>query len=790
MVNRWPMAAMRRDVLAGLGILCLAALSGRGPACVAAAIDEAATNNPAAKAPPTNRVAPSAAQFKHGKWPFFSPTRPSVPDVQNRAWMRGPIDAFILAALEKKSLAPSIEADRLTLLRRVTYDLTGLPPTAEEQAAFVADTSPQAYDVVVERLLKSPHYGERWAQHWLDVVRYAETDGFKEDAHRPNAYKYRDYVVRALNSDLPYDRFIRQQLAGDELEPENPEAIVATGYCRLYPDEYNASDIRQRRQEILDDLTDTTGLVFLGLTVGCAQCHNHKFDDILQTDYYRLQAIFTPMLPRDDLPEATPAERVEFAKKQAAWEAATAEIRAEIESLVAPLRNKAREEGLEKFNTEVVAAIHAPDSQRTALQKQIAYQATKYTAPKERGAAGGLKGEQKKHYEELQAQLAKFDSLKPRALPTARGVVDAGNQSPPTFRLAGGSLKHPAEQVEPGFPEFLGAANIEAAAAAPGANTTGRRSALANWLTRKDNPLTARIVVNRLWQYHFGQGIVATPNDFGSAGEPPTHPELLDWLAVELMDSGWSLKAMHRLMVTSASYRQSAIVDAKSEMHAKAIAADSGNKLLWHARRQRLTGEALRDAVLLVSGDLDPRMYGPSVHPDLPEGLGNYAWKADSKAEDRNRRSIYVLAKRNLRLPLLDAFDLPDMHNSCARRSTTTTAPQALLMLNSDFAISEARRWAGRLLTKSDSTRSRRHDEAVVATAYAEAYGRQPKPVELEICTKFIASQAIAIMESGKGPEKQTLPDPLPKDDPSAHAAAVVDFCHAILNSNEFLYVD
>lgn len=741
----------------------------------------------------------SASKFKQGKWPFFPPVRPSVPDVKDKDWVRNPIDAFVLNTLEKHGLAPSGEADKRTLLRRVTFDLIGLPPTPEEQAAFLADQSPRAYEQVVERLLASPRYGERWAQHWLDVVRYAETDGFKEDAHRPNAYKFRDYVIRAFNNDMPYDRFVRQQLAGDELEPNNPDALIATGYCRLYPDEYNAADLRQRRQEILDDVTDTTGLAFLGLTIGCAQCHNHKFDDILQTDYYRLQAFFTPMLPRDDLPDATRSQRDEFAKRQEAWERATAEIRAEMELLVAPARKKAVDEGLEKFNAEVVAAVHTPESQRTALQQQIAYQASKYIVPKLPGIADRLKGDQKKRYEELKAALKKFDALKPQSLPSARGIVDSDKPPPATFLLVGGNLKHPGEPVEPGFPEFLGAATAKIVPPPAGSNSqnspknpssTGRRAALANWLSRKDNPMTARVIVNRLWQYHFGLGIVATPNDFGVAGESPTHPELLDWMAVEFMESGWSLKAMHRLMVTSAAYRQSAIVDAKIAMHAKARAADSGNKWLWHARRQRLTGESLRDAMLLVSGDLDLRMYGPSVHPLLPDGLGNYAWKPDAKTEDRNRRSIYVIAKRNLRLPLLDAFDLPDMHNSCGRRSTTTTAPQARLMLNDDFAITAARRWAGQLMAHARSNDRERDDRNLIAAAYVQAYARDPLPAELDLCLKFIADQSAAIGREGKEPDKATLPDPLPKSDSPAHDAAIVDFCHAILDSNEFLYVD
>jgi hypothetical protein len=765
--KRWPAV--------GLLIILSVALSGGDRRTTAASL-------------PKDAEQPST-KFKQGKWPFLPPTRPTVPDVNDKTWVRNPIDAFVLSRLEKKGLAPSREADKLALLRRVTFDLTGLPPTPREQADFLADQSPLAYETVVERLLASPRYGEHWAQHWLDVVRYAESDGFKEDAHRPNAYKYRDYVIRAFNSDMPYDRFVRQQLAGDELEPDNPDAIVATGYCRLYPDEFNAADVRQRRQEILDDVTDTTGLAFLGLTIGCAQCHNHKFDDILQTDYYRLQAFFTPMLPRDDLSEATRSDRDKFAKKQAAWEKATADIRAEMEAILAPPRQKAIDGALEKFNAEVREAVHAPESQRTALQKQIVFQAMKYINPRLQGIVGELKGEKKHRYEDLRLSLAKFDAIKPQPLPSVCGVTDADDKPPPTFRLVAGNLKHPAEQVEPGFPEFLGASTAEIVPPSSAANTTGRRAALANWLTRKDNPMTARVIVNRLWQYHFGQGIVATPNDFGVAGESPTHPELLDWLAVELTDSGWSLKKIQRLMITSATYRQSAIVDPKNAMHAKALAADSSDKLLWHARRQRLTGEALRDAVLFMSGDLDQRMFGPSVHPELPEGLSNHAWKADSKAADRDRRSIYVDAKRNLRLPLLDAFDLPDMHNSCARRSTTTTAPQALLMLNSDFALLQARRWAGRLMAEKSENKSR-DDRALIAAAYVQAYAREPQPAELDLCAKFIASQSAAVEHDGKKPSNETLPDPLPKTDSAAHSAAIVDFCHAILNSNEFLYVD
>lgn len=784
---------VRRSLLFALLLVFAVALSIHPPHCPAASL-------PASSAAGSTSALSKAAgradeQFKHGRWPFFPPVRPAMPAVKDQAWVRNPIDAFVLARLERAGLHPNREADRPTLLRRVTYDLTGLPPTPEEQAAFLADKSPQAYEHAVDRLLTSPHYGEQWAEHWLDVVRYAETDGFNEDGFRSNAYRYRDYVIRSFNVDLPYDRFIRQQIAGDEIEPKNPDAIIATGYCRLYPDEYNAADLRLRRQEVLEDITDTTGLAFLGLTIGCAQCHNHKFDPILQSDYYRLQAFFAPMVPHDDLPLSTRADEQRFAVQQAAWERTTASTRAEIDSLLAPLRKKQLDKSLGKFNAEVLEALHTSGPHRSAIQQQLVFQANELITADQAKAPTLLKGEQRKHYLELKAELAKFDSLKPAALPTARGILDSDKPPPPTFRLVGGVLAHPAEQVQPGFPLFLGASTAKFVSPRGNPSSTGRRTALANWLARRDNPLTSRVMVNRLWQYHFGQGIVATPNDFGAAGDGPTNPELLDWLATEFVDSGWSIKHMQRLMVLSAAYRQSANVAPTDPIYAKAQKIDPGNRLLWHARRQRLTGESLRDAMLLVAGDLNLRLFGPSVHPALPVGLGGMEWRPDSSAADRNRRSIYVIAKRNLRLPLLDAFDLPDMHNSCGRRTTTTTAPQALLMLNDDFAIVESRNWAGKLLAeiRAPKRSGAPQDDAnrrLIRLAYAEAYDREPTPSELGLCTKFIAAQTALIAQSGKPPEPATLPDPATHSTSPAHDAAIVDFCHAIFESNEFLYVD
>jgi hypothetical protein len=727
-----------------------------------------------------------AARFKHGNWPFQPPARPDVPEVKDKTWGHNPIDAFILAKLEEKSLSPSPPAEKLALLRRATFDLTGLPPTTEEQHAFLNDNSPDAYLKVVDRLLASPRYGERAAQHWLDVVRYAETDGFKEDAHRPNAYRYRDYVIKSFNDDLPYDRFVQQQLAGDELEPANPDALIATGLNRLYPDEYNAANVKQRRQELLDEITDVTGLAFLGLTMGCAQCHDHKFDEILQTDYFRLQAFFTPMLPRDDVVVATHDERREFAAQQAVWDEATAVVRSEIDQLLADKRQKAMQDSLEKFEPDVQAMILKPDHQRSALERQWVAQAMKFINSKYRDLAKTLKGEEKEKYDALEKRLAEFDHLKPEPLPTAMGITDAAPLPPPTFRLATGNFRKPQEEVSPGFPAFLSTAEPEILPPADVPNATGRRSALARWLTGPDHPLTARIMMNRVWQQHFGVGIVGTANDFGAMGEEPSHPDLLDWLAAEFIESGWSLKKMHRLMVTSATYQQSAFVDPQSPAHERALQADPQNTLLWHYQRRRLDGESIRDAMLQVAGRLNLRMYGPSGRPELPASLhSSYAWKPDAQPENRNRRSIYILAKRNLRLPLLEVFDQPDMHNSCARRANTTTAPQALSLLNGEFVLDQARHLSENLLANHADNL-----DALVRDLYAIVYCRQPREDEVAAARQFVSRQAETIAEHRKSPKPDNKSGTFQTQLEPAQSAAVFDLCHAVLNSNEFLFVD
>jgi hypothetical protein len=740
------------------------------------------------------KSAPAApdSSFHHGEWPFSPPSRPALPKIKYVARAANPIDYFIAARLEKAGLNPSPPADKATLLRRVTYDLTGLPPTTPEMNAFLADDSEQAYPRVVDRLLASPRFGERCAQHWLDLVRYADTAGFKADRLRENAFRYRDYVIDSFNSDRPFDEFIRQQLAGDELEPDNKEALIATGFLRLYPDEDNAANLYQRRQEILDDVTDTTSLVFLGLTMGCAQCHDHKFDDIPQSDYYRLQAFFASMAEQDDGTVAEPAEIAKYHAEYTRWEKATASIRSEIDRLIKPAQEKLTRFYLEKYEPTITACYLKPAHERSPLEEQIArmIQWRIDWQFEEKGYNSKLSKDEQAKYAELKNSLAKFDSLKPKPLPMVMSVSDVGRDAPATHLLEGGSWKRPHGEVKPGFPEFLGATTPEAVPVARVHRreiTTGRRTQLADWLTRPDHPLTSRVIVNRLWQQHFGRGIVATPNDFGLQGERPTHPELLDWLAVELVENGWSLKHIHRLMVTSARYQMTSFVDPNDSNAAAAIKIDRENKLLWRSNRRRLEGEAIRDAMLQTADELNLQMHGPSARPKLPSGVSErYAWKPDNDPAQRNRRSVYVLAKRNLRYPLFEVFDQPDLHQSCPRRAVTVTAPQSLAMLNSEVTLELAQHWAERLIAEyPDKPRE------LIQAAYRTALNREPTMKEIDLSVKFVNEEMLlASKEINRGRQPRITKVSANRPIGKLNTDAIAAFCHALFNSNEFITVD
>jgi hypothetical protein len=695
-----------------------------------------------ASEPPSAAAAATAARPRitdeDRKFWAFQPIRPRpVPAPAGDRWSRNPIDRFVFARLAAEGLAPAPEADRLTLIRRASFDLTGLPPAPEDVDAFLADGDPRAYEHLVDRLLASPRYGERWARHWLDLVRYAESDGYRADAYRPETWRYRDYVIRAFNDDMPYDRFVTEQLAGDELAPGDPALMVATSFLRLWIYEHNQRDVHEQWRAILNDLTDVTSDVFLGLGMGCARCHDHKFDPILQEDYYRLQAFFTPLLPRDDLPIGTAAEWRGYQEKLAAWEAATAEVRAAIAAIERPYQEKAAKGAIDKFPKETQAIYFKPESERTPLEEQVYYLVARQVIDEQEKPK--LSAEDKTRLKALEKQLAAFDRQKPEPLPVAFTVSDVGPSAPPTRILGDRS----GREIAPGFLTLLDPAPARIKRNPAAANSTGRRTALARWLTRPDNPLPSRVMVNRLWQYHFGRGLVSTPSDFGRLGELPSHPELLDWLAAEFVAQGWSLKAMHRLIMTSATYRQTALRPAPAVVRQK----DPENRLLWRMNTRRLEIEPIRDAMLCVSGELDTTMGGPAVASTEP------------------RRTIYAKVMRNTHDPLCDAFDAPDGSNTTPTRNITITPTQSLILINGAWTLARAKALARRLERIAGSDGVER-----ITLAYRLAFGRVPTQAELSDAEAFLTRESGATA--------------------STDSPAWIDFCHALLNANEFLYVD
>ena len=711
-------------------------------------------------------------------WAFQPVGRPAPPAVKAQGWVRNPVDAFVLAKLEEKRIQPSPAADRATLLRRVSFDLIGLPPTPAEVEAFVSDKSPNAYEKVVDRLLASPHYGERWARHWLDLARFAESEGFKSDETRPNAWRYRDYVINSFNANKPYDRFVKEQIAGDELYPNDPQARVATAFLRHYPDESNARNLMQRRQEILNDITDTVGATFLAMTYGCARCHTHKFDPILHTDYYRLQAFFANTAADDEIPLISDKEIAAYKEKLTVWEEKTKDTRDEIAKLLAPVKEKQYKELFDKYPAEIQDAITKKAADRNPFEWQMYYKAKPYLEFDDESSAKLLKGEAKAKYSTLKTELDKFASLYPGEMPTGLGMHDLSREAPKTFVLKVGAYDAPDAEVEPGVLSILDS-NPARIPQIPGQATTGRRTALANWLTSPTNPLTPRVMANRIWHYHFGQGVVGSPSDFGAMGQRPTHPELLDWLSSEFVRSGWDMKHMHKLIVMSNTYQQSS---AHNEVAAK---ADSRNRLLWKFPRQRLEGEVIRDSSLAVAGLLNGKVGGPSVYPELPVGAGTPrgGWKTAKDPADANRRSIYIFVRRNARFPMMEVFDMPDTHESCGRRNITNTAPQALTMLNDKVSYEWSQAFATRVLKSAGLD-----DKAQVEQAYRLAYGRRPDGWEKDTAMTFFDQHGKLLAERRSRNEELALPSEVPAGMDPARAAALVDFCHMLLNSNEFVY--
>jgi Protein of unknown function (DUF1553)/Protein of unknown function (DUF1549) len=698
-------------------------------------------------------------------WAFQKVIKTPTPQPKSSTWVKNPIDAFILTRLEQKNLTPAPPAGRTTLIRRVTLDLTGLVPTPEEVQAFVSDTSPDAFAKVVDRLLASPRYGERWARHWLDLARYADSEGFKSDETRPNIWRYRDYVIDSFNQDKPYDRFIREQIAGDELYPQDPAALIATGFNRHFPDESNARKLMERRQEILNDITDTVGATFLGLTYACARCHDHKFDPILQKDYYRLQAFFAATRIEDHLPLDLGERHTQYERQYAEWDTKTKDIRAEMHKVIEPELQALYKENFDKFPPEIQSAITTEAAERTPIQWQMYYKARTQLVHSEEEAAGELQDAARGRWNALKADLAKFDGIKPAPEPVAQAMIDNGREAPKTHVLAVGVYDAYKEEVEPGFLSILdpGPAQIVPPA---DLNSTGRRTALANWLASPENPLTARVMVNRIWHYHFGRGIVGTPSDFGVMGERPANPALLDYLAATFVENGWSLKKIHRLILLSNTYQQS------TRFNPEAAKVDPEDRLVWRYNRHRLEGEAIRDSILEASGRLNLKMGGPGVFPPLPAGVVTRGgWKKQEDPSEADRRSVYVFVRRNTRYPMFQVFDMPDTHESCPRRNATVTAPQALELLNNELVLDWARSLAARVSNDTGLT-----PEGQVDRAWRFVYSRPATAAERKEALDFLDRQ------------RTMLGARMPAEE--AQKAALADLCHMLVNSNEFLYVN
>ena len=718
-------------------------------------------------------------------WSFQPVNEQPPPDVNNTAWVRSPIDRFVLARLERKGLKPVGDADKRTLIRRATFDLTGLPPTPEEVEAFLKDASPKAFEKVVDRLLASVHYGERWGRHWLDVVRYADTAGCNSDFPVPAAYKYRNYVIKSFNQDKPYDRFIREQIAGDLLpaksEAETYEHLIATGYLAI------SRRFGSRTKEFdltIDDTIDNLGKAFLGLSVSCARCHNHKFDPIPTKDYYALYGIFNSSryaFPGTEI-YPHPADMVALASGEEAeqfyrWQKELAALDDKKEFLTAErgtaARNKAaREKQLKEAARPSPAAEGKANNQSAAEQnaapggeprKDLHPPGESRPADYDRDAVNWslaakstrLPEEVSAEVDEVRARIAELGERTPK-VEKAYAVVEGLPANARIHRK--GDPKSLGEEVPRGFLTILGGQQLPAGYKGSG------RNYLADWIADSHNPLTARVLVNRIWQYHFGRGIVPTPNDFGSRGAAPTNPELLDYLAAQFIKSGWSLKAMHRMIMLSHAYQLAATDDPRN------AEADANNDLLWRFNRRRLSAEEVRDAMLAASGTLDTTM--GEAHPFPPESEWRYTQHKQFFAlYDTSRRSVYLMQQRMKKHPLMEVFDGPDTNTITSPRPLSTTPLQALFLMNNPFVHEQADHLAVRVGMAYETLPQR------VNYAFLLAYGRPATPAEIR--------EAIAYVQQARR-ELQALKTPADQQT----RAALASYLRVVLASNEFLYVD
>ena len=678
----------------------------------------------------------------HMEWLLHKPTAPFIPSPQNKKWVKNPIDAFILAKLESNSLTPAPPADRRSLIRRAYFDLIGLPPSPEEVQAFVANPAPDAYEKLIDTLLADSRYGERWARHWLDLARFAESDGFAIDGERPTAWRYRDYVIRAFNKDKPYDEFVKEQLAGDELDGgDRADRLTALGFLRMGTWEADANFKTQLRQDVLNEITTTIPQVFLGLTVGCARCHDHKYDPIPQRDFYRFQSFFAATRV-DDRP-APFAEVENPALMKSLVRQSEDDSEAATESL-----KKIEERLKQKW---ITLKNLKPDDKRIADFQKILKdpQDSTYT------------GQERKEHETAKLKARQFADAVPRYRPVAYAVSDVVPPQVPsiadTYVLAGGELANKGEKVDPGFLSCI-IGKSEPATIPFSGGSSGRRGALASWIASPDNPVTARVMMNRLWQHHFGDGIIRTPSDFGKNGDRPSNPQLLDYLATQFLEKKWSLKAMHKMMLLSNTYQQST----ENPEVKRFSEIDPANRLLWRMNWQRLEAETLRDSMLAVAGRLERTTGGPGVFLDIPtdvaEGFEFFKW-FPSNEKDQRRRTIYTFQRRSVMNQMVEVFDGANMSETCARRSTTTVAPQAFTLLNSEFTNNEAKHFAQRIIELAGPVPAQQIDKA-----FWLAVNRPPSATELQ--------KASVLFQKSKSDQALTR-------------LAVVLF-----NLNEFLYLD
>ena len=758
----------------------------------------------------------SITEEERAFWSFQPIRHLPVPPTKPKDSARTPIDAFLLGAMAKQKLGFSPDAEKITLLRRATFDLIGLPPTLAEVEAFLADNSPDAYEKLIDRLLDSPHYGERWGRHWLDVAGYADSDGYSDaDPPRAYAYKYRDYVIGAFNSDKPFDRFIIEQLAGDELAratrdnpqgalsaPHTRELLIATGFLRMGADGTATPavvDYDAVRNQVVADTIKIVSTSLLGLSVGCAQCHDHRYDPIPQTDYYHLRAVFEPaydpknwLIPDQRLVSLyTEADRTKAAEVEAEAKKLTDERAAKQKQYI----DEALTKHLEKFEADLRgklrAAYDTPADKRTAEQKKLLED-----NPSVNINAGVLYQYNQKAADDLKAMDAKIVEVRGRR-PTEDFIsvlTEPTNKIPVTYVFHRGDPKQPKEAVQPGGLSVLAppGQSVELPPRSPDLPTTGRRLAFARWLTSGTNPLVARVLVNRVWLHHFGRGLVGTPSDFGMMGERPTHPDLLDWLATDFVEHGWRLKRLHKLIMTSTAYRQSSLRDPHSQER------DPENRLYWRKPVQRLDAEVIRDSILATSGALNKTMFGPPV-PVRPDVHGQIVVGIDKTEGDNKmpvdvslkgeefRRSIYIQVRRSRPLAMLHSFDAPVMEVNCERRQSSTVPTQSLMLMNSQFILDQAARFAARLQTESGEDPS-----AQITRAWRLAFSRAPTEPELAESLDFLSRQVEHLKRAAEKKDEKPKKDEKTKlaPTPKPELQALTDLCQALLGANEFLYVD